>query len=110
MIFWQRYHSIATESRREFVGMQEELAKQTNGPNIEAKIVRMSVLGVEKSRRQTLAKLRKNEELEFPSNDRNGKTVPLADVKGGFSHATQEAGITNFRFQICVIRSRVTAR
>src|ERR1700730_6674414 len=58
VIFWQRFHSIATESRREFAVMQEELAKQANGPNIDAKFVRMSVLGAEKGMPQTSAKLR----------------------------------------------------
>jgi integrase len=40
----------------------------------------------------------KNKELVFPSYDRNGKVVPLADVKGGFGRILKDAGITNFRF------------
>src|SRR6202789_4254624 len=40
----------------------------------------------------------KNEELVFPSYDRNGKVVPLADVKGSFGRVLKDAGITNFGF------------
>jgi integrase len=36
--------------------------------------------------------------LAFPSYDRNGKVVPLADVKGSFGRVLNDAGITNFRF------------
>ena len=40
----------------------------------------------------------KHEELVFPSFDRNGKVVPLADVKGSFGRVLKDCGITNFRF------------
>jgi integrase len=40
----------------------------------------------------------KNNELVFPSFDRNGKVVPLADVKGSFGRVLKDAAITNFRF------------
>lgn len=40
----------------------------------------------------------KNEDLVFPSYDRNGKVVPLNDVNGSFEKALSDAGITNFRF------------
>ena len=40
----------------------------------------------------------KNEELVFPSYDRNGKVVPLNDVNGSFDKALSDVGITNFRF------------
>ena len=40
----------------------------------------------------------KNEELVFPSFDRDGKVVPLADVKVSFGMALRDAGITDFRF------------
>jgi integrase len=40
----------------------------------------------------------KNEDLVFPSYDRNGKVVPLNDVNGTFEKAVSNAGIANFRF------------
>ena len=40
----------------------------------------------------------KNEELVFPSYDRNGNVVPLSGVKGSFGRVMKDAGITNFRF------------
>jgi integrase len=40
----------------------------------------------------------KNEDLVFPSYDRNGKIVPLNDVNGSFEKALSDAGIVNFRF------------
>jgi len=40
----------------------------------------------------------KNEEFVFPSFDRNGKVVPLADVKVSFGIALKDASITDFRF------------
>jgi integrase len=40
----------------------------------------------------------KNVELVFPSYDRDGKVVPLGDVKGAFGRVLKDAGITNFRF------------
>ena len=40
----------------------------------------------------------KNQTLVFPSYDRNGNVVALADVKVGFGTALRDAGITNFRF------------
>jgi integrase len=40
----------------------------------------------------------KSEELVFPSYDRNGKVVPLNDVKGSFVLARTDAGIASFRF------------
>jgi integrase len=51
----------------------------------------------------------KNDELVFPSHDRNGKIVPLNDVKGSFDLALTDADIANFRFfTICVTPSPVT--
>jgi integrase len=40
----------------------------------------------------------KNEESIFPSYDRNGTVVPLADVKGSFGRVLKDAGIINSRF------------
>jgi integrase len=40
----------------------------------------------------------KNEELVFPSFDRNGNVVPLNDVSGSFDKALSDVGIKNFRF------------
>jgi integrase len=40
----------------------------------------------------------KNEELVFPSYDRNGKVVPFNDVNGSFDNALSDAGSGNFRF------------
>jgi integrase len=40
----------------------------------------------------------KNEELVFPSYDRNGNVVQLNDVNGSFDKALSDAGIANFRF------------
>jgi integrase len=37
-------------------------------------------------------------EFVFPSWDRDGKVVPLQDVKVGFGIARRDAGISNFRF------------
>jgi integrase len=39
-----------------------------------------------------------NETLVFPSYDRDGRVVPLADVKGAFGWVPGDAGIGNFRF------------
>ncbi|MGH9682297.1 MAG: tyrosine-type recombinase/integrase [Candidatus Acidiferrales bacterium] len=39
-----------------------------------------------------------NSELVFPSYDRDGKVVPMADVKGAFGRVLTDASITNFRF------------
>ena len=50
----------------------------------------------------------KNEVLVFPSYDRNGKVVPLADVKGSFGRVLKDAGITNFRFRDLRHTSRAT--
>jgi integrase len=40
----------------------------------------------------------KNDELVFPSYDRDGNVVPLNDVNGSFEKAVGDAGIKNFRF------------
>lgn len=40
----------------------------------------------------------KNEELVFPSYDRDGNVVPLNDVKVGFGRILRDASIENFRF------------
>jgi hypothetical protein len=40
----------------------------------------------------------KNEELVFPSFERNGNVVPLNDVNGSFDKALSDVGIKNFRF------------
>lgn len=40
----------------------------------------------------------KNNELVFPSFDRDGNVIPLADVKGSFGRALKDAAIDNFRF------------
>jgi integrase len=54
-----------------------------------------SILLHELSEHRTLVK---NENLVFPSYDRNGKVVPLNDVNGSFGKALLDVGITNFRF------------
>jgi len=50
--------------------------------------------------RQRVQKCERTQKSEFvfPSYDRDGKVVPLADVKVAFGRVLKDAGITNFRF------------
>lgn len=48
--------------------------------------------------RQNEKRERKNEDLVFPSYDRDGNVVSLADVKVGFGRVLADAGIKDFRF------------
>lgn len=43
-------------------------------------------------------RIKDDQDLVFPSFDRDGKVVPLADVKVSFGIALRDAGITDFRF------------
>lgn len=48
--------------------------------------------------RQNEKRERKDEHLVFPSYDRDGNVVSLADVKVGFGRVLRDAGIQDFRF------------